>query len=238
MGEARLGGGGGGARGWSLRARGLPRGGEEGARERMLGKGRLGWAAGSPYQGLANAAGCQTEVVSRRTGGQMGGPLAQWRKGEHAGHPLPAESRVSLAWRSLLGRRGGLKGAQLAGRRTGAEGRRKKGEIGGRKSPTGLLETCHPGRVGHQLPPSLCPSLLSQRLLPASRQGEPGARRCWLVSPWWPRDKKGEILPPPGSQLNSSPDREQGMLSSRIPPSLASPPRPRGLQGSYAVQGT
>lgn len=163
--------------------RGLPRGGEEGARERMPGKGRSGWAVGSLCQGLATVAGYQTEAESGRTGGQTGGPLAQWRKGEGTGQPLPVKSRVSPAWRSWLGWRGGLRGAQPAGRRTRGRGKEEKGEIGGRKSPRGLPETCHPGRVGHQLPPSLPPSL-PPLPVPASRQGEPEARSCWLVAPW------------------------------------------------------
>lgn len=70
----------------------------------MPGKGRPWWAVGLACQELANTKGCQTEaVVPRQREGQAEGPFAQWRKGQHSGHPLPTESRVSLAWRSLFG---------------------------------------------------------------------------------------------------------------------------------------
>lgn len=113
----------------------------------------------------------------------------------------------------------------------GAEGNKRKGEIGRRKSPKVLPETCHPGRVGHHLlhslPHSLPPSF-SQCLLPASRQGEPGAKSCWLASLWWPRDKEGETFsstPLPHSIVVQIGNK--GMLSSHTPLSLASPPRPK-----------
>lgn len=131
-----------------------------------------------------------------------------------------------------LGGGEGSQGHSRQGDAPGAEGRRKKGEIGGGKSPAGLPETCHPGRVGHQLPPSL----LSQRLLPASRQGEPGARRCWLVSRGGQGTRKENHFPPPSSIVLQA--GSKGMFFSCIPCSLTSPHHPQGDASSGSPQGS
>lgn len=153
----------------------------------MSGKGRSWWAVGLLCQELENTEGCQMEAVApRQRDGQAERGVRLPSGGKDSTQVTLCPQNHEFPWHGgvSLGEGEGSKGQ---GTRPVAEGKRRKREIGRRKSPTGLPETCHPGRVGqqllHSLPHSLPPSS-SQCLLTASRQGEPGARSCWLASLW------------------------------------------------------
>lgn len=143
-----------------------------------------------------------------------------------------------------------VKGRVQRGREPpGAEGKKRKGETGRRKSPIGLPETCHPGRVGHpaaSLPPSLSPSLLFP-LLAACQQARRARGQellaCFPVVT--KRQGRRNTFLHPTHSLNSCPDREQGDALLPHPP-FSLPPHSiprcdvslRGVQGSCVVWRT
>lgn len=149
-------------------------------------------------QELVNTECCQMESVAP---GQ--------RDGQAEGYLCPAEERT--AHRSLFARRitsfSGeeesfwVKGRAQRGREPhqGQEERRERG--GRRKSPTGLPETCHPGRVGQQLLHSLTlslPPLPSACCLPAGKESQ-GPGVAGLLPCGDQETRKETHFPPPHS---------------------------------------
>lgn len=239
MGEARLGRGGGGAGGGSLKAGGFP---EEAWREpERVCKGRGGcdglWAC------------CARNWQTRRAARGSGGTQTERWPGR--GVPLPSggkdSTKVTLCpqnhkfpWHGGIWSGEG-EGSKGQGVTPGAEGKKRKGEIGRRKSSTGLPETCHPGRVGHQLlhslPPSLPPLPVPAACQQARRARGQEVLACFPVVT--KRQGRRSTFLHPTPSLSSCPDREQGDALLPHPPfSLLPHPIPRcdvphrGLQGS------